>query len=230
MQHPAQKIPKLVVVTGASRGLGLELVRQLAAMGSDVIAACRQPDLFPLHSGTGRIMPVPCDVTNEASVAGLADYVARRPLDLLINNAGIRGATDGLKTVAPEDFLSVMAVNVLGPLLMTRALLANLRQAGGVVANISSRAGSMVEGIDPDGDYAYKCSKAALNMATVKLADDTGLTVLSLHPGWIKTDMGGEDAELSARDSASALLALITRAKPADSATFRAYDGSTIAW
>lgn len=230
MPKANQQASNLVVVTGASRGLGLELVRQLARSGAEVIAACREPERFSTAGMDGQITPIACDVTDADIIARMAAALAGRPLDMLINNAGIRGATDGLDTVEAEDFLSVMAVNVLGPLLVTRALLPNLRLGRGLVANISSRAGSMAEGADPDGDYAYKCSKAALNMATVKLADDTGLTVLSLHPGWIKTDMGGEDAELAVRDSATALLALLAKADHTDSGTFRSYDGATVAW
>lgn len=230
MLQKNQHAPNLAVVTGASRGLGLELVVQLARSGVEVIAACREPERFALSRLDARITPVACDVTDALSVKKMAATLSGRPLDLLINNAGIRGATDGLDAVEIKDFLAVMAVNALGPLLVTRALLPNLRLGRGLVANISSRAGSMVEGADPDGDYAYKCSKAALNMATVKLADDTGLTVLSLHPGWIKTDMGGADAELAVSDSAAALLALLTKADLSDSGTFRAFDGATVAW
>ena len=151
-------------------------------------------------------------------------------MDLLINNAALRGATGGLAQIEPDDFAQVMATNVLGPLLVARALLPNLRAGRGVVANISSRAGSMAEGRDPDGDYAYRCSKAALNMATVTLADETGLTVLSVHPGWIQTDMGGPDAELAPAASARSLLDWLLTAGPADSGSFRTYDGIPVAW
>lgn len=230
MQKAGQRIRGLVVVTGASRGLGLEFVRQLALADTDVIACCRNPDLPGLSHLGKTVRVVAMDVTDAASVSRMAESLQGRPVDLLINNAAIRGATGGLSEVARDDFLDVMAVNVLGPLLVTRALLPNLRQGRGVVANIGSRAGSMVEGIDPDGDYAYKCSKAALNMVTVKLADDTGLTVLSLHPGWVRTDMGGPDAELDAAESVAALLGLLAKAGTADRGSFRAYNGDLVAW
>ncbi len=230
MKKAGQRVQGVVVVTGASRGLGLEFVRQLALTGVEVVACCRNQNGPDLSRISACIRPMIMDVTNAASVNRMAESLQGRPVDLLINNAAIRGATGGLPDVERDDFLDVMAVNVLGPLLVTRALLPNLRTGRGVVANIGSRAGSMVEGIDPDGDYAYKCSKAALNMVTVKLADDTGLTVLSLHPGWIKTDMGGSAAEVDTAESAAALLALIAKAGPADSGSFRAYDGHSIAW
>lgn len=227
MRGADQLAQGVAVVTGASRGLGLEFVRQLASAGFQVLACCRNPHLSGVISG---VSCVATDVTDAASVNRMAKTLQGRPVDLLINNAAIRGATGGLAEVEHGDFLNVMAVNVLGPLLVTQALLPNLRKGRGVVANIGSRAGSVAEGRDPDGDYAYKCSKAALNMVTVKLADDTGLTVLSLHPGWVKTDMGGAEAELDPAESVTALLSLLAKVSPADSGSFRAYDGSPVAW
>jgi NAD(P)-dependent dehydrogenase (short-subunit alcohol dehydrogenase family) len=220
--------PGLAVVTGASRGLGRELVHQLATRGHEVLALCRNPADLPLLPG--RITALALDVTDAEAAHRAAATLNGRPVDLLINNAAIRGATGGLDEVEQGDFLSVMAVNALGPLLVTRAFLPNLRKGRGLVANISSRAGSMTEGSDPDGDYAYKCSKAALNMATVKLAEDTGLTVLALHPGWLKTAMGGQGAELDPACSAAALLDLLERAGPQHSGQFLTWDGKPVAW
>ncbi len=219
--------PGVVVVTGASRGLGFELVRQLALAGHEVVACCRSAPQAVSH---GQVRQIALDVTDLASITQMAAALAGRSVDMLINNAAMRGATGGLSQIEPDDFAQVMATNVLGPLLVTRALLPNLRAGRGVVVNISSRAGSMTEGRDPDGDYAYRCSKAALNMATVTLADETGLTVLSVHPGWIKTDMGGPEAELATGASATALLGWLASAGPADSGSFRTYDGIAVAW
>ena len=129
-----------------------------------------------------------------------------------------------------------MRINALAPLLLVRALRANLLAGESrVIANISSRAGSLAEGTldDDDGDYAYRCSKAALNMATVKLAQDLrrdGMTVMSLHPGWVKTDMGGDAAQVPVATSAAGLKAIIDRADMADTGSFRSYDGPRISW
>ncbi len=224
------KARRLALVTGANRGIGREFVRQLPAAGYDVVACCRAPEAMDFSGAAGQIALLPLDVSDAASVNKLAVALQGRAIDLLINNAAIRGATGGLDDLERESFLEVMAINVLGPLLVTRALLSHLRAGRGLVANISSRAGSMAEGADPEGDYAYKCSKAALNMATVKLADDTGLIVLALHPGWVKTDMGGADAEISAKDSVTGMVRLLAAAGPADSGSFRAYDGTPVAW
>ena len=186
--------------------------------------------------GPEGVEPVRLDVTDAASIEALGRRLSGEPLDVLINNAAIRGDDGGLQTLDPEDFLQVMQVNVLGPLMVTRALLPNLRAGRRkVVANIGSRAGSMVEGTidDEDGDIAYRCSKAALNMVTRKLAHDlraSEVSVISLHSGWIKTDMGGNGADLGVDTSAAGLMEMIDTTKLMDTGSFRAYDGSAIAW
>jgi len=222
---------RTVLITGASRGLGAELARIYAEDGWRVIAC--QRGAVPAEGVVDRL---PLDVADPASIDALGQALQGVAIDLLINNAAVRGDTGGLDTLEPDGFLDVMRVNALAPLLVTRALLANLRAGERrVVANISSRAGSLAEGTldDDDGDYAYRCSKAALNMATVKLAQDLkgdGISVLSLHPGWVQTDMGGSDAVVSVAASAAGLKAIIDRADMADSGSFRAYDGRRVSW
>ena len=222
--------PATVLITGASRGLGRAMAQQYAAAGWRVIACGRGPS-----AGDG-IVQETLDVADPVSILDLARRLDGMPIDMLINNAGIRGDTGGLQTLATDDFLEVMRINTLGPLLVTRALLPNLLSSQRkIVANISSRAGSIAEGTldDDDGDYAYRCSKAALNMATVKLAQDLradGVTVLSLHPGWVKTDMGGDEAVVPVADSASGLRRIIDSAPLADTGSFRAFDGRTVSW
>ena len=213
-----------VLITGASRGLGRALADLYAAAGFRVIACMRQ--------GTGE----PLDVSDEASIAALGERLDGRPIDIVINNAAIRGDTGGLASLVADDFLEVMRINALAPLLLARALRPNLLAGRRkVVVNIGSRAGSLAEGTldDEDGDYAYRCSKAALNMATVKLAQDfrrDGIAVISLHPGWVRTDMGGTEAAIDVADSAAGLKALIDATTMAETGRFRAYDGRTIAW
>ncbi len=203
---------RTAVVTGAGRGLGVALAQALRLDGYEVIAATRGAGL---------------DLSRPETFAPFAATLGHRPLDLLVHNAAIRGDTGGLASLQVGDFEAVMRVNVLGPLLLTRALLANLRAGAGQVVMISSRAGSLAEGRSDEGDYAYKCSKAALNMAGLKLADETGLSVLALHPGWVQTDMGGPEADVPPEVSAQGLLAQI---KTAPSGSFRAWDGVDIGW
>ncbi|MCZ4094463.1 SDR family oxidoreductase [Sinorhizobium psoraleae] len=221
-----------VLITGASRGLGLELARVYAGSGWQVIA-CGRSVSASIDPGLARRR---LDVADSNSIATLARELDGLPIDLLINNAGIRGDTGGLGTLDPEEFLEVMRVNALAPLLLVRALLPNiLAGERRIVANISSRAGSLAEGTldDDEGDYAYRCSKAALNMATVKLAQDLrkrGVVVLSLHPGWVKTDMGGEAATVPITESAAGLKAVIDKAGVANSGSFLAFDGKRVSW
>ena len=213
-----------VLITGASRGLGRALADLYAAAGFRVIACMRQ--------GEGEAL----DVSDAASIAALGERLKGQPIDIVVNNAAVRGDTGGLDTLETGDFLEVMRVNALAPLLLARALRPNLLAGGRkVLVNIGSRAGSLAEGTidDEDGDYAYRCSKAALNMATVKLAQDfrrDGIAVISLHPGWVRTDMGGAEAAVDVAESAAGLKALIDATTLAGTGSFRAYDGRTIAW
>lgn len=215
-----------VLITGAGRGLGRTLADLYAVAGWRVIRCMRQPVEGAL----------PLDVADAVSIVALGEALAGQPIDVVINNAAIRGDTGGLSSLEAGDFLEVMRINALAPLLVARALRANL--AAGtrkVLINISSRAGSLAEGTldDDDGDYAYRCSKAALNMATVKLAQDfvrDGIAVISLHPGWVRTDMGGDEAAIDVGVSAAGLKALIDGTTMAESGSFRAYNGRPVAW
>lgn len=215
-----------VLITGAGRGLGRALADLYAAAGLRVIACTRQ----------GSAGAPPLDVTDAASIAALGNHLAGEPIDIVINNAAIRGDAGGLGSLETDGFLEVMRINALAPLLVARALRPNLLAGRRrVLVNIGSRAGSLAEGTidDEDGDYAYRCSKAALNMATVKLAQDfrsDGIAVLSLHPGWVKTDMGGAEAAVEVAESARGLKGLIDGATMVETGSFRAYDGRTILW
>ncbi|MEO5760504.1 MAG: SDR family oxidoreductase [Mesorhizobium sp.] len=222
-----------MLITGAGRGLGRELARQYAEDGWRVIACGRT---CPAQGLEGRVEFQSLDAADPASIHDLAMRLAGRPLDVLVNNAAIRSETSGLHSFDPDEFLRVVRTNTLGPLLLARALRLNL-VAGRrrIIANIGSRAGSMAEGLrdDYDDDYAYRCSKAALNMAGAQLAQDLrvdGITVLSLHPGWVRTDMGGVEADLAAEDSSRGLRTMIDSATLEDSGSFRTFDGKHIGW
>jgi NAD(P)-dependent dehydrogenase (short-subunit alcohol dehydrogenase family) len=220
-----------VLISGANRGLGRELVRIYAGSGHQVIACCRDPGARGADI-PGDISWLPLDLADEAAIRDFPPRLDGKAIDILIHNAAIRGAMGGLAEVGFGDFAQVMRVNAAAPLIFTHGLRPNL-MAGErrVVAMISSRAGSMTEGLDPDGDYAYRCSKAALNMGARKLAyDDPELTVLLLHPGWIRTDMGGPEAELDVAEAAGGIAARIEAAGQGDSGTFRTWDGTEIAW
>lgn len=219
-----------VLIAGASRGLGLELARQLSRSGHHVISGNRgTPD-----ERLDGVEHVALDLASEASIARLAGQLEDRAIDILINNGAIAGDQGGLPGVSREDFLEVIAVNTLGPLLMAKHFMPHLRRGRRrVIANISSRVGSVSEGIIDEGNYAYCVSKSGLNMASAKLAfhhGGEGFCVLALHPGWVRTEMGGPEATVDARVSAAGLIHLITTATARDNGTFRNYDGQTIGW
>lgn len=224
---------RTVLITGAGRGLGRELARQYAQHGWHVIACGRT---LPVQGFEDGIEFQPLDVADPASISDLAVRLAGRPLDVLVNNAAVRSDIPGLHGFAPDEFLKLMATNTLGPLLLARALQPNLVTGRmRTIANIGSRAGSLAEGLldDYDDDYAYRCSKAALNMVCAQLAQDLridGIIVLSLHPGWVKTDMGGDQAMLAVEVSARGLRTVIDNATLGDSGSFQTFDGIHIGW
>ena len=222
-----------ILITGANRGIGLEFVRQYAEIGCKIIACCRNSLFIDAVQALDVAVEIESlDVADSTSIESLGDRLSGRAIDLVINNAAVRGHIGGLADIDPDDFLATMKVNVLAPLLLTRALLPALSSGRGrTVAMISSRAGSITEGHDDDGDYAYRCSKSALNMATAKLAYEfRTLTVISLHPGWVKTDMGGRDAEIPVSESVAGMRRVLSTLSPLASGAFLAHDGSTIAW
>ncbi|MGD8482866.1 MAG: SDR family oxidoreductase, partial [Gammaproteobacteria bacterium] len=182
------------LVTGANRGIGLEFCRQLKARGDDVIAVCRSssPDLDQLDIEV--IEDV--DVADPESVAQLASRLTGRRIDILINNAGVL-RRDSLGTLAAEsvtDMVDQFRTNSLGPILVTEALMPNL-QKGSKVGIVTSRMGSVTDNTS-GGYYGYRMSKAAVNIAGVSLARDLadrGIAVALLHPGYVRTDMTGQE-------------------------------------
>jgi NAD(P)-dependent dehydrogenase (short-subunit alcohol dehydrogenase family) len=226
-----------IVLTGANRGIGLELVRQYLARGDSIHAGVRTPErsgeLAALaESSGGRLRIHACDVAVEASVRAFADAVTA-PVDLLINNAGVRSRPDGLQEFDAEDATRTFQVNALGALRVTGALLPMLRRVKGAkIANLSSGLGSITDN-SWGGAYGYRMSKAALNMASRSLAHDLredGIVVVALSPGWVQTDMGGSEAPTPVAESAAGLIGLIDRLTLEDSGGFFGFQGERIAW
>lgn len=231
------------VITGANRGFGLELARALAERGTRVIAGCRTPATATDLTSVAAVLEL--DVADEASidrfVAAVGDQLAGAPLDVLVNNAGIDarnlGATDDERDVLvqrPEHVLGQVNVNAVGPMLLSRKLLDDLRRAPRPrIVNVSSQVGSMEVAATVGRDVGYTVSKAALNMVTVKLAQrltGEGVTVIALHPGHLRTAMGGAAAPMEPAEAAAAVATLIAGLTPADSGTFRRWDGSIHPW
>lgn len=223
---------RTVLVTGSSRGLGLDFVRILAGRGDRVIATARAPERSPeLARLAWKTLPLKVD--DEASIAALARDLAGTPIDVLINNAGVSGEDRTVEALSFAEFDRVFRTNAFAPGVLTRALLPNLRAGKArMVLNISSQLGSIANA-RPGFSYAYNASKSALNMITARLAKDLAneaFTVVSFCPGWNKTDMGGPNAPLEGRDSIATLLATADRLTPEDSGKYLRIDGSPIPW
>jgi NAD(P)-dependent dehydrogenase (short-subunit alcohol dehydrogenase family) len=225
------------LITGANRGIGLGLVRQALERGDHVIATARQPDkaeeLFGQKDRHGdRLTILPLDVTDKDSVAQASKAVTR-PIDILVNNAGIYGPRQGQGALDMDfdAFSEVLAVNTLGPLRVSQAFLPQVEAARGKIITITSQMGSLAG--NPSGAVAYRASKAAVNKVMLGLADairPKGIPVLLVHPGWVRTDMGGSGADVPVADSAAGIIRLADRLDMRLSAQFRNYDGSPIAW
>lgn len=235
-----------VVITGASRGLGLELTRQHAARGDRVLATCRRPaaaaglsalaELWP-----GRIEIAPLDVTSEPSIEQGAAIAAERlgAVDLLWSNAGVYPGSPGidvdegpLASLEAKDGLAVLAVNAVGPLLVARAFLPLLRRGRDPkLAALSSGYGSLA--LNEGTPYWYGASKAALNMLHRSLAFDTeagGVTILLMSPGWVRTDMGGPRAPTAVEESVAGMIRVALAAGPRQSGSFVDYRGDVVPW
>jgi NAD(P)-dependent dehydrogenase (short-subunit alcohol dehydrogenase family) len=216
-----------VLITGANRGIGLEMVRQLRARGDTVIAACRAASRALEETGAEIIEGL--DVTSDDSVAALAGRLEGRTVDWLVNNAGVleRTALDHLDFAAMER---QFRVNALGPLRVTAALRDRLA-SGSKVFIVTSRMGS-IEDNTSGGSYGYRMSKAAVNMAGRSLAIDlkeAGIGVFLLHPGWVATDMTGGTG-IPVEQSAAGLVRLMADLDLDRSGTFWHQEGYALPW
>lgn len=219
---------KHLVLTGANRGIGLELARHYQAGGWRVTAVCREtsPELSVLAVN----VVAGVDVTDESGIARLATVLEGQPIDLLINNAGVL-CNETLGAIDPDNLRLQMEVNAFAPLLICQALLPNLAR-GSKIANITSRMGSIADN-ESGGSYGYRASKAALNAFGKSLAIDLkgrGIAVVQLHPGFVKTRMVNFAGLLSAAESAAGLAARIEELTLETSGSFRHCNGEELPW
>ena len=217
------------LVTGASRGIGLELVRQLHARGDDVIATCRTrtPELDAVGCRVVDGIDVGSDDVGAALLEALGDG---QSVDVVVNNAGL-ARWDTLETIDVDAAREELEVNALGPLRVTLALLPRLGP-GAKIALISSKAGSIGDG--PSGrNYGYRMSKAALNMLGANLAADLaprGIHVGVFHPGFVRTEMTQGGGNVDPPESAAGLIRQIDALDASRSGRFFHADGSEVAW
>ncbi len=219
---------KHAIITGANRGIGLELARQLSERGWKVTALCRRPSAA--LEGLGVTVVPDFDVTDPVAIDALAAGLSPGSVDLLINNAGILEGMD-LQHLDLASARRQFEVNALGPLRLTRALVDALGQ-GARVGLVTSRMGS-IEDNTSGGSYGYRMSKAALNAAGKSLAHDLaprGVSVAILHPGYVRTDMTGGNGLMDVEEAASGLLARLDELTPDNSGTFWHSNGDVLPW
>ena len=227
-----------ILITGANRGIGLELTRQFSEAGWRVLACCRNPedagDLNKLAAEYPTVEMFQLDVTNYDQLAGLSSQLKNRAIDILLSNAGIygpRGASFG--EVDAAAWRQVFEVNTIAPLMLAQAFIEQVaisRQK--LVAVISSKMGSIADN-GSGGSYIYRTSKTALNQVVKSIAKDVegrGISAISLHPGWVRTEMGGPNGEIDVNESAAGLKKVLTGTTLRQSGHFFEFDGSEIPW
>jgi NAD(P)-dependent dehydrogenase (short-subunit alcohol dehydrogenase family) len=223
-----------VLITGAGRGLGLDFTRRYAAKGWKVLACARKPDA--LRGVEGDIHHHALETTDYEAVDALARKLSDEAIDVLICNAGIGGSREALGQ-ALGHFDSkigreIFEVNVLAPLMMAQAFVEHVaRSRQRKLLAISSILGSIAN--NNGGRYFYRASKAALNMEWNCLAkdlSDKGIICVALHPGWVRTDMGGSMAPLGIEQSVPAMIEVIEGLKPSDNGRYLQYDGAELSW
>jgi NAD(P)-dependent dehydrogenase (short-subunit alcohol dehydrogenase family) len=228
------------LITGANRGIGLELARQYLERGDVVLATARNletaEDLQALAAqNPGRCHLLPLDVTDEAAIAAVAALAATLVdgLDVLINNAGVFPRNERPETLDAQTMLETLHVNAVAPLIVARELLDLLRRGRRPrVLNITSQLGSLTRRAS-GRCYSYCSSKAALNMLTRSLAFDLqpdGIIAVVVHPGWVQTDMGGAHAPVLVGESARGIIALADGLLPEQTSKFLTWDGREHAW
>lgn len=225
---------KTALVIGASRGLGLGLVKQLHAEGWQVIATVRNPQRAEALAALAGVRIETLDIDDVASVDALAQRLTSSQLDLLFVNAGISGPRDGAASKAAlEDIGALFMTNSVAPIRLAERLLPLLEPRNGVITFMSSIMGSVEMGPEM-GMPLYGASKAALNHLTrnfaASLGEDTGLTVLSMHPGWVKTEMGGDQAPLDVETSCRGMVEQVTNAAGQGGHRFIDYQGEQLPW
>jgi NAD(P)-dependent dehydrogenase (short-subunit alcohol dehydrogenase family) len=221
-----------ILLTGANRGIGLEFARQFSERGDRVVATCRNPaaatELQSLEVEVAAL-----DVTDGAAIEALAEHYAERSFDLLLNSAGVGVNHVPLGELDYGQVERFYLTNTVGPLRIAEALLPALRRGHGKkIASLTSRMGSIQDNTS-GGAYAYRASKAALNMVTKTMAIDLtpeGFTCVVLHPGWVQTAMGGDSAPVTIAQSVAGMVRVIDGVDSADSGSFFDYTGDQLPW
>ncbi|MDR3538723.1 MAG: SDR family oxidoreductase [Acetobacteraceae bacterium] len=226
----------IALIVGANRGIGLGVVTEFLARGWDIVATARRPaeahalaSLAQTHPG--RVEVKLLDMNEPAQVDGFAGGLGPRLLDVALVNAGVAGPEHRSASQATaQEIGALMVTNAIAPIRLARHLVARIRPGTGVLAFTSSVMGSVA--LNAGGHELYRASKAALNSLSRGLYGELGgqLTLLTLHPGWVRTDMGGSGAAVSVADSARGMVDVILREQGRHHHVFLDYTGKEIAW
>jgi NAD(P)-dependent dehydrogenase (short-subunit alcohol dehydrogenase family) len=228
-----------VLISGASRGIGLEMVKYGIEQNWRIFACCRHPQqaeslLAVAKLANGRVSVHVADMEELATIQALAYELRNEAIDILINNAGIYGSDKNrFGNVDVQSWINTFQVNSIAPLKVAEALIEQVRMGDRkIIACISSKMGSMADN-GSGGSYIYRSSKAALNAVVKSMSIDLkpdGIRCVALHPGWVKTEMGGPNAEITTRECVTSLFNIILSLQPEDSGRFIDIDGTDIPW
>ena len=227
-----------VLVTGANRGLGLGFVKNYLGKNVNVVSTTRDlkssKELLALKERFPNNLDIfQLDLLKEGAGNTLANFLGDRPIDILINNAGVGSTNQHLQAVSPKPWLEVLKVNLIAPLMVTQSIIDNVKKGSDKkIYFLSSQLGSIADNTS-GGMYIYRSSKTGLNQVVKSLSVDLkpqGITVVSLHPGWVKTDMGGPNAPVSIDESIEGMTQVIHTTDIRDTGRFLNYDGKELPW
>ena len=227
-----------VLITGTNRGLGLEFVKHFLGRSDTVIATCRDSssatELQALAANNENLSLKNLDVSDEQSMAAFATELKDTPIDVFISNAGVYGPRDAnFGNVGSSEWEQVIRVNAIAPMLLTQLIIGSLRQGTDKkLVYVTSKMGS-IDDNKGGGSYIYRSSKTALNSVVKSLSVDLaseGFSVAVVHPGWVRTDMGGPNGLIDVQTSVGGMLAVIDGLSPDNAGDFFNYDGSLIPW
>ena len=230
---------KKILVTGANRGLGLGLVKKFLKNNEKVICTTRNISkskelILCKEKYNDNLEICELDLLDIESPNILSNFLGNEPIDLFINNAGVIGhLAQHFKSVSSNNWLDVLKVNLIAPLLITQSIIKNIEKSSErKIYFISSKVGS-IEDNKSGGMYIYRSSKTALNQVVKSLSIDLkplGISVISLHPGWVRTEMGGPNALISVEESVNGMVDVISNTSIINSGQFINYDGTRLPW
>ena len=230
---------KNILITGANRGLGLGLVKKYLENNEKVFCTTRNISkskelklLKEKHNNSLEICEL--DLLDSDSPNILSNFLVNKPIDLFINNAGVIGqSAQNFKSISLNPWIEVLKVNLIAPLLITQSIIKNIEKSSEKrIYILSSKVGS-IEDNKSGGMYVYRSSKTALNQIVKSLSIDLkplGISVISLHPGWVRTEMGGPNALISVEESVNGMFGVISNTNISNSGQFLNYDGTEIPW